>query len=238
MSMKLERIRTTLQDFSAERGHANFVFTPADRTGIGMVAVTAAALGQAGAASGLLVQSSDVEEVAFQVKFTLDGKPASGWLWFAPFDNGDEVEVVVRWQDDHYNVVAMARPSDRTVALYPHLSRGGNAHWKAVWRLWFWAMTIFGGMSALLVIIIASIFNGGFQIEIAYVMGAVLIGMYIFFALPAIQIGFQRMKFVRVAERAFRALGWKDVKNIDLPQSSKPRRPEDPAEFGTFYFRY
>lgn len=238
MNVKLERIRTTLRDFRAERGHASFVFTPTDRTGIGMVAVTAAALGQAGAASGLLVQSSDVEEAAYQVEFTLDGKPASGWLWFAPFGNGDEVEVVARRQADHYNVVAMARPADRTVALYPHLSRGRKAHWRAVWKLWFWGMTIFGGMSVCLVILLASIFNGGFQVEIAYAMGLVLIGMYAFFALPALQIGFQRMKFVRVAERAFRALGWKDVKNIDLPKSSKPRRPDDAAEFGTFYFRY
>lgn len=142
---KLERIRTTLNDFRAERGHASFVFTPSDQTGMGVVAIAAAALGQAGAASGLLVQSSDAEEAAYQIRFTLDGKPASGWLWFAPFENGDEVDSVVRWQDDHYEVMAMVRPSDRTVALYPHLSRGRKAHWKAVWKVWFWGVTIFGG---------------------------------------------------------------------------------------------
>lgn len=236
--MELKRIRTTLRDFKAERGHASFVFTPADQTGIGVFAVAAAAVGQGGAASGLLVQSSDAQEAAYQVEFTIDEKPARGWLWFAPFENGDEVDAVVRWHRDHYDVIAMARPSDRTVALYPHLSRGRRAHWRTVWRLWFWGMTIFGGGAIALGIVIMSIINGGFQAEIAYVMGAVLIGMYIFFLLPTVQIGSQRMKFVRVAERAFRALGWKDVKNIDLPKSSKHRRPEDPAEFGTFYFRY
>ena len=104
---------------------------------MGMVAVAAATLGQAGAASGLLVQSSDLEEAAYRVSFTLDGKPASGWLWFAPFRNGDEVDVVARWQGDHYEVMAMARPSDRTVALYPHLSRGRKPRKRG--KVWFWA---------------------------------------------------------------------------------------------------
>ena len=236
--MRLERIQTTLSDLRVERGHASFVFTPTDQTGMGMVAVAAATLGQAGAASGLLVQSSDLEEAAYRVSFTLDGKPASGWLWFAPFRNGDEVDVVARWQGDHYEVMAMARPSDRTVALYPHLSRGRKAHWKAVWKIWFWGMTIFGGGAAFLGVFITSIINKEFEIDFLYVMSVVLLGGYIFFVLPALQIGSQRMKFVKVAERAFRALGWKDVENINLVKSSKPRRSDDPPELGTFYFRY
>ena len=235
--MQLERIRTTLSDFRAERGHASFVFTPSDQTGMGMVAIAAAALGQAGAASGLLVQSSDVEEAAYQVSFTLDGKPASGWLWFAPFGNGDEVDVVARWQGDHYEVMAMVRPSDRTVALYPHLSRGRKAHWKAVWKIWFWGVTVFGGGVTALIVAGALILDG-FDKVILYVGALMICVFYVFFAFPALQIGFQRMKFVKVAERAFRALGWKDVENINLVESSKPRRPDDPPELGTFYFRY
>ena len=235
--MQLERIRTTLSDFRAERGHASFVFTPSDQTGMGMVAIAAAALGQAGAASGLLVQSSDVEEAAYQVSFTLDGKPASGWLWFAPFGNGDEVDVAARWQGDHYEVMAMVRPSERTVALYPHLSRGRKAHWKAVWKIWFWGVTVFGGGATALIVAGALILDG-FDKVILYVGALMICVFYVFFAFPALQIGFQRMKFVKVAERAFRALGWKDVENINLVKSSKPRRPDDPPELGTFYFRY
>ena len=236
--MQLERIRTTLSDFCAERGHASFVFTPSDQTGMGMVAITAAALGQAGAASGLLVQSSDVEEAAYQVSFTLDGKPASGWLWFAPFGNGDEVDVVARWHGDHYEVMAMVRPFDRTVALYPHLSRGRKAHWKAVWKIWFWGVTIFAGGATGFMVALLTFLEGGFIPEFGYVGMLILLVLYIFFVLPALQIGFQRMRFVKVAERAFRALGWKDVENINLVKSSEPRRPDDPPELGTFYFRY
>ncbi len=236
--MRLERIRTTLKDFSAERGHASFVFTLADQTGMGMVAIAAAALGQSGAAAGTLVQSSDLEEAAYQVSFTIDGKPASGWLWFSPFKNGDEVDVVARWQGDHYEVMAITRPSDRTVALYPHLSRGRKAHWKAVWKTWFWGVTIICGASVIFMGAFMFFINDGFDVAIFYLMVGIFIGSYVFFALPALQIGSSRMKFVRSAERAFRALGWKDVENINLVKSSKPRRPDDPAEFGTFYFRY
>ena len=236
--MRLERIQTTLSDLRVERGHASFVFTPTDQTGMGMVAVAAAAMGQAGAASGLLVQSSDLEEAAYRVSFTLDGKPASGWLWFAPFRNGDAVDVVARWQGDHYEVMAMVRPADRTVALYPHLSRGRKAHWKAVWKIWFWGVTIFGGGVMILGALIMSIGSSGYMSDIFHGALVVLAGFYAFFALAALQIGFQRMRFVKVAERAFRALGWKDVENINLVKSSKPRRPDDPPELGTFYFRY
>lgn len=238
MTTQLERIFVKLHDFRAERGHASFVFTPADQNGMGMIAIAAAALGQAGAASGTLVQSSDTEEAAYQVTFTLDGKPARGWLWFAPFENGDEVDVVARWLGDHYEVMAIARPSDRTVALYPHLSRGRKAHWKAVWKTWFWGMTIVGGALTLLGVVMISIANQGFEMDFVYIMGGVLGGFYIFFIFPALQIGLARMKFVRVAERAFRAFGWKDVEAINLVRSSKPRRPDDPPELGTFFFRY
>jgi hypothetical protein len=47
------------------------------------------------------------------------------------------------------------------------------------------------------------------------------------------------MVFVRLAEKVFRTLGLPDPSNVDLTKSSKAqRKPEDPGEFGTFYFRY
>lgn len=238
MRSRLERIRTTLVDFSAERGHAEFVFTPSDQNGMGIVAVTASALGQSGAASSAVIQSSDLEEAAYQVGFTLEGRPAYGWLWFAPFKNGDVVDVVVEWQEDHYEVMAIARPSDRTVALYPHLSRGRRAHWKVSWR--------WGGAFIFLFLLLVNIpmfimsdvpkFSLSTEFWSSVIWGAtIIVG---FFSLMVYSLAIQRMKFVGVAERAFRALGWEDVSNIDLVKRSKPRLPDDPPELGTFYFRY
>ncbi len=47
------------------------------------------------------------------------------------------------------------------------------------------------------------------------------------------------MPFVRVAEKVFRALELPNPSHIDLVKSSKAqRKPDDPGEYGTFWFRY
>ena len=47
------------------------------------------------------------------------------------------------------------------------------------------------------------------------------------------------MPFVRLSEKVFRVLGFPDPGNVDLAKSSKAqRKPDDPSEYGTFYFRY
>ena len=47
------------------------------------------------------------------------------------------------------------------------------------------------------------------------------------------------MGFVRLAEGIFTAFGWKDVKNIDLPASTKKtKQPGDAGVLGVLYFRH
>ena len=46
------------------------------------------------------------------------------------------------------------------------------------------------------------------------------------------------MPFVRLTEKVCRTLGIPHAGNVDLVKSSKARRkPDDPGEYGTFYFR-
>ena len=64
-------------------------------------------------------------------------------------------------------------------------------------------------------------------------------GCYAFFNLMTVYLTRKWMPFVRVAEKVFRALEWRNPGNGDLVKSSKDqRRADDPGEFGTFYFRY
>ena len=66
-----------------------------------------------------------------------------------------------------------------------------------------------------------------------------LLGVSVFLLLPAIHTTLRWMKFVRSAEAVFAALGFKDVRNVDLPRSSKLKRtPQDPIGYGVYYFRY
>lgn len=237
MTAPLELMHVRLSDFKSKKGYANFVFVSESSSRLGMLAVAAAALGQSGVAEGSLVQSSDLEEVAYYVQFTMNERPATGWLWFAPFNNGDDVDVVAYWDKDHYEVVAVARPNDRCIALYPHLSRGTNAHWKAVWKFWFWGMSAFSIVAYSIAAFVA-IVTGGFGYDFYLAMFIPILIMYVLMIPPAIHIGSQRMKFVRVAERVFTVLGFANVGEIDLVKSSRLRRSDDLAEFGTFYFRY
>ena len=60
-----------------------------------------------------------------------------------------------------------------------------------------------------------------------------------FFALMTYSLTRKWLPFVKLAEKVFTALDLPDPSNIDLVKSSKKSRtPQDPPEFGTFYFRY
>jgi hypothetical protein len=64
-------------------------------------------------------------------------------------------------------------------------------------------------------------------------------GLMAFFILMFTGLARQYMPFVRVAQKVFVVLGLPDAENIDLVKSSNRQRTlRDPAEFGTFYFRY
>ena len=69
--------------------------------------------------------------------------------------------------------------------------------------------------------------------------GYVAIGIYVFFAIATISMSWQLMSFARLSEHVFRALDMPDPSNVDLVKSTrKVRLASDPAELGTFFFKY
>ncbi|WP_277424923.1 putative type VI secretion system effector [Burkholderia oklahomensis] len=90
----------------------------------------AAGLAGSGGAIGL-VSLTGTREEADKVQFDIDGKKMAGWLMWSPFKDGDEVEVVAEpLRDGTYQAFAVLKPDDKTIALYPHCSRGRIAHYK------------------------------------------------------------------------------------------------------------
>ena len=142
--MALERLSGTIRNYKRKRESANFVFSDSDKTAVGVVAIAAGLAGLSGQAISLA--SADLEEPADFLEFDLDGKSVKGWVWRSPFREGDAVEIVAEWQQDHYELYAVARPEDRIVALYPHCSRGAERHVKNVVKWWL----IAGGIVSLL----------------------------------------------------------------------------------------
>ena len=134
--MGLEVLRGRISHYRAERHFADFVFNDQDRKGMGVLAVAAGLAGLSGQAVGMASAAGSTKEEADYLQFEIDGKPVKGWVWRSPFQEGDRVEVVAEWQTDHYELYAITRPADNTIALYPHCSRGSKSHWRNAW--WWW----------------------------------------------------------------------------------------------------
>jgi hypothetical protein len=226
----------TISNYTVKRGDASFVFTEADKTKLGVLAVAAGLAGLGGQAIATAGFAASTEEAADYVEFDLDGSPVKGWVWRSPFKEGDQVEVVGEINGSYLEVAAIARPADHIIALYPHCSRGRSRHiWNAV-KWWFIGVSTFVFFLNGLGILATSLER---LIQASTDFFYVAVGCYAFFGLMTISLTRKWMPFVRVAEKVFKALGWPNPGAVDLVKSSKAkRRPEDPGEYGTFYFRY
>jgi len=234
----LVTIKGVIRGYQCSRRRASFVLTTADRSAMGMIAIAAGAAGLSGPAISTAANATDAEEEADYLEFELNGQSIKGWVWRSPFKEGDEVEVAAQWSGRHYEVAGIVRPTDRTIALYPHCSRGRTRHIRNAMKWWVLGCTSFNlSMLALLFVISSSAPSRRVELVEPYLYMA--LAVYAFFGLMTMSLARKWMPFVNVAERVFKALGLLHPGRVDLVKSSKAlRTDQDPGEFGTFYFRY
>lgn len=210
------------------------------RTKAGGAAALAAAAGLSGIAAGMVAMSMDeMRENAFGLRFEIDGKPVRGVLWDCPFKEGDEVEVVAEKTDDHWNAFAVARPRDRIISLFPHVVSGEIAHYKASFSVWWKIMA--GLLAASFALIIGVSFFSNLTnwegLFISITMGGLVASAIL--AVVGVNVARKYLPFARIAEGVFTALGWQDVKRINLRKRTfKQLKPGDDAALGVFHFRY
>ncbi|OTQ31948.1 hypothetical protein B6D19_07330 [Gilliamella apicola] len=134
-----------------------------------------------------------------------------GWLGYYKFNEGDLVEVVAEKHTDHYEVYAMLKPSEQIISIIPHCFAGRK---HALKRYHIPALLFYLLFTAALVYL-SSDFTLDNLIPAYVGIGALYI--------PAILILYKKMinTYVKLAERIFSVLGWKDVANIDLGDISK-----------------
>jgi len=234
-SSGLVKLSGTIRNYRCTRASASFVFTDDDRYALGVVAVAAGLAGLSGQAIATASAAASADEEADYVEFELDGQPVKGWVWRSPFKEGDQVEVAAEWQGEHYEAGGIARPADRMIALYPHCSRGKSRHIKNAVKWWFI------GVSALVLFmtIYAFLMFSPLPWEVIKYLVYMCIAFYVFFGMAAFSMAYKWMPFVRLTEKVTAILQLPDASNIDLVKSSKlQRQPDDPGEYGTFYFRY
>nr|WP_034339465.1 putative type VI secretion system effector [Herbaspirillum sp. B39] len=232
---ELIKISGTIRHYTCERGEASFVLTRKDKAKMGMVSVALAAAGMGGQAIATASNSASLQEEADYVEFDLGGKKVKGWLWRSPFKEGDVVDAAVVWKGEYFELVALANPADRTIALYPHCVRGRRAFYMLVFRWWF----IFSGIfspAAILFVFIAFGFN---RIIFKFPFWLAWGGLAFCWTFIILMLMLQWTPFGKAAQRVFSALGLKDPSSVDLKKTTKAqRKPGDPPEMGAFFFRY
>ncbi len=230
----LVKLTGTISNLKVTRDSASFVFTQSDQTKMGVIAIAASIAGLGGQAIATAANATSMEEEADYLEFELDGKPIKGWVWRNPFQNGDMVTVAVEPRATHLEAFGIARPKDKTVALYPHCSRGRAKHYTNAAKWWVIGCTFMVGLMTTM-----AFFIGGTQFIFIKEGNFVMLGIGAFLALMTYSLTRKWMPFVRLAEKVFRALELPNPSSIDLVKTSEAQRTEkDPGEFGTFYFRY
>ncbi len=228
-----------ISNYKVYRKQASFVFTKNDQNTMGVIATAASLAGMGAQAISVASNATSTEEEADYVEFNINENFIKGWLWRSPFREGDEVALAAEWHSDHYEVFGVTRPSDKTIALYPHCSRAKFRHIRNSLKWWL-IITI--AFQIFLSIFFLSIGKSAFLNLWRYMLHEAIwmpIGLTAFFGIAIASMASQWMPFVRVADRVFMTLGLPNPHDIDLVKSSKKQRTiVDTPEFGSMYFRY
>jgi len=232
----LEQISGRLEAFSYERFREYFD-AKAYRTSTlpdisdsqrGGAAAVAIAAGSPGVGTAIMAESDSANSSAEYVQGSINGKPFRGWVGVTNVQIGDNIDIIAEWQNDHYEVYAIALPDERIVSICPECDMGRIAH--AMWRVrnmfLLTAMLIF---MFICVCFIKSLNEEGwgsfyfwreYSVFLLMMSGLVLLfcGVVAFFAYNACA-----PTQCKLAEEIFHLLGMKNVAQINLKKITKER---------------
>ena len=170
--------------------------------------------GQYGLTGGAYVEPARIK--ANFVNVQINNEIYRGWVGDCPFQVGDEVEVVVEWQNDHYELYAIAKPDERIISVCPNCFRGRWAYFFYTFPrtiiIWFISLLVITFFMSNSIDELLSL-NKSFLnrvLVIAYNMGFIaILGLYM-----AIKDSLTTK--VKIAEQIFKALNLEKLTRIDL----------------------
>jgi hypothetical protein len=238
-----QKLAGHIKNFRKSRETANFFFTARDQSNMRLGAILSALIGDSGQAATLSNYASSMEGIGDYVQLELDGRTLGGWLWGSPFKDGDYVEAAVRRQGNCYELFALYKPGERTIALYPHCIKGTRAFLRSAVRKTLVTNALFLTAISLIILLggnqslsyriefISSIeARWGFLLAIALTTG-------ICFA-----ILWKWLPFAKLAEKIFRALDFPRPAEVNLSESTKRLTAQDEddedEEDNGLYFKY
>ena len=234
----LIKIEGKINSYKKQRNLANFFFTNNDQKIMGLAAIAGSLAEAFGQAAGNVRDTKNLYEEADYVEMNVDGHPVKGWVWFSPFKDGDIVEVIGTQKENYFEAIAICRPNDRVIALYPHCSRGKNAHIQSVTKWWLSLTALAIGFGVL----VDTGINYFSSSKVEYIVQTVnfiyvTLGIYALSGAFAYANGKRFMLFVHAANQVFKTIGLDNPDSVDLPKRTK-RKPGDPGVLGVMYFNY
>ncbi len=234
-------IKGRLSFLKTKGATAAIFFGGSDEIGMAATSVLASASGLGGIAAGMALMSTDEwHEPVVEANFVVNGQLVRALLWSFPFSEGDDVEAVGEYLGDEFVAYAVLSPSQRLIALYPHVSAGSKAHLRSVLKTVALASSgITIGIFFLLLAMTAFIAHDADWLGFIGMLAASGFAFGVILFIIGLRIGNRFRPFVKMADRIFLALGWPDAKQINLRRISREKRlPGDPVELGDRYFRY
>ncbi|WP_379933405.1 putative type VI secretion system effector [Enterobacter sichuanensis] len=233
----LEKISGQLEDFRYERFREYFgadayrthsvpEITDGQR---GAAAAAAIVAGSPGVGAVMMAESESSNDSAEYVQGMINGQPFRGWVGVTRVQAGDDVDMIVEWQHDHYEVYAIALPEERIVSVCPKCDMGHIAH--MLWRIK--NMFILTGILFFMVFfagILSEVIDGTWEGLVSFVTtyfwlhvmvllgGGGLSGLIAFFAYKSCA-----STCCKLAEEIFHLLGMRGVTCVNLNKITKKR---------------
>ncbi|HHA2399872.1 TPA: putative type VI secretion system effector [Enterobacter hormaechei] len=223
-SFRYERFREYF-GVDAYRTHSMPEITDGQR---GAVAAAAIVAGSPGVGAVMMAESESSNDSAEYVQGMINGQPFRGWVGVTRLKAGDNVDMIAEWQQDHYEVYAIALPEERIVSLCPKCDMGHIAH--MFWRIKnMFILDIIFIMAFICVCLIKSFSENewisegfwryyGFPIFVFLCGSAIISGLVAFFAYKACA-----PTWCKLAEEIFHLLEMKNVTNVNLKKITKKR---------------
>ncbi|HID4134233.1 TPA: putative type VI secretion system effector [Pluralibacter gergoviae] len=197
----------------------------------GAAAAAAIAAGSPGIGSAIMVESESSNDSAEYVRGMINGKPFGGWVGVTRLQAGDEVDMIVEWQYDHYEVYAIALPEERIVSICPKCDMGHIAH--IFWRIRNMLILI---VILMLIYLSVCIYISYSEVNVkgepfflrfssflmmAFLISSIISGLIAFFACK-----YYSLTTCKLAEEIYRLLNMKCVSKVNLNKKTKKQKNE------------
>ena len=195
----------------------------------GTVAVIQAATGQAGAvlsAQAATDEGDPVEGFAMEVA----GHPVHGSFWKTTFQDGDNVQVVGKFQNGVFHAIAVTKPEERMIWMQPHAERGTRSKARHLLKCSGWFLVL-GALCEFLLTFFTSPPVWPMLVGLSLAIVTILL----------VTVGWSWgdfMGFARQMNAVGAALGIPEPENMDLFKSTKQAKANGKPDvpMGVYYY--